>query len=334
MNENFLIGFVKAAKDAGMDDAKIQELLAQHGGEEAHEAAPHHEGGIPHEEELEEMLSQLSPEELEHLLAEVAQEQQGTGHSEEAEQIPNVAAGIEQQLSQHPEVAEQLAPHPGADEATLGKQSAINFIKSASYVEGFLTQAVGRGIGLKEAVELYDSAFTTTFNQLKQSELVGGQKKLDVNHNGKIDAEDLKKLREHKASPAGENKSMDSEEKKAEKECECGGTCDECKSKKEKEKQEEKTAAYYEGVLERAREYGLSDAEALQVVKEAMEKESGLAETAGSAVTNTLRRGATALKDVYSDTKDLVKKHPKKAIGLGAASVGGAGIVAGRESKE
>jgi len=181
-------------------------------------------------------------------------------------------------------------------------------------------------------VELYDSAFTTTFNQLKQSELIGGQKKLDVNHNGKIDSEDLKKLREHKASPAGENKHRDSEEKKAEKECECGGTCDECKAKKEK--QEEKTAAYYEGVLERAREYGLSDAEALQVVKEAMEKESGLAETAGSAVTNTLRRGATALQEVYGDTKELVKKHPKKALGLGAAGVGGAGIVAGRESKE
>lgn len=176
---------------------------------------------------------------------------------------------------------------------------------------------MGRGLGLKQAVELYDTAFTTTFNQLKQSELIGGQKKLDVNHNGKIDADDLKKIREDKAPVA--------EEKKAEKEeCDCGGTCAACKAKAEKE---EKTAAYYEGIVERAREYGLTDAQTLEIVKEA-----GLANAAGEAVTNTLTRGKTALKSFGDDAKKLVKKHPKVSAGLGATAVGGTAFAAGRGS--
>jgi DNA-binding transcriptional regulator YhcF (GntR family) len=322
MNKHFLTGFIKAANEAGMNEEQIEALLPQHGGG-APEGTPEHEAAeTPHEEEIEKLLSQLSPEELEQLIAEVTHGHGGGAeHGEEAEQIPGVAAGIEQQLSQHPDVAEQLAPQPGADDAALAKQSAINFIKSANYVEGFLEQALGRGLGLKQAVELYDTAFTTTFNQLKQSELIGGQKKLDVNHNGKIDADDLKKIRENKA-PVAEEKKAEKEEKA----CDCGGTCAACKAKAEKE---EKTAAYYEGIVERAREYGLSDAQTLAIVKEA-----GLANAAGEAVTNGLTRGKTALKGFKDDAKELASKHKGISLGLGAAAVGGTGIAAGRASKD
>jgi hypothetical protein len=315
MNEHFLTGFVKAAQAAGIPDEQIASMLQQQGGEAPEAAMPPAEApeGSPaeqsmlggHEEEIEHLLSQLSPEELEQLVNEVTQMQQGQGqglegavHGEEAEQIPGVAAGIEQQLSQHPEVAEQTAPQPNPDEATLAKQSAINFIKSANYVEGFLEQALGRGLGLKQAVELYDSAFTTTFNQLKQSELKGDQHKLDVDGDGKIEGSDLAALRNGK--------------------------------KKTEDSVDEKTAAYYEGVLERAREYGMSDAEAIQVVKEAMDKQAGI----GSA----FERGMTSLKEVGHDTinsaKEIAKKKPRTtaALGLGAAGVGG--VALGRASKD
>ena len=313
MNEHFLTGFVKAAQAAGIPDEQIASMLQQQGGEAPEGVDPSAQGapveGAPaeeaalggHEEEIEHLLSQLSPEELEQLVNEVTQMQQGQGnglegavHGEEAEQIPGVAAGIEQQLSQHPEVAEQTAPQPNPDEAMLAKQSAINFIKSANYVEGFLEQALGRGLGLKQAVELYDSAFTTTFNQLKQSELKGGQKKLDVDGDGKIEGSDLALLRE------GKKKSEDSVD--------------------------EKTAAYYEGVLERAREYGMSDAEAIQVVKEAMEKAAGKesvlsrgATALGTAVGGAVRGAKMIGKNVKSVAKDTGRTFMDHPLYTGAA---------------
>jgi DNA-binding transcriptional MerR regulator len=323
MNEHFLNGFIKAAQEAGVPDEQIASMLEQQGGANPEEApapaehgAPEHGGG--HEEEIEHLLSQLSPEELEQLVQEISQMQEGGAEGagappEGADQIPAAAAGIEQQLSNHPAVAEETAPQPNPDEATLAKQSAINFIKSANYIEGFLEQAMGRGMGLKQAVELYDSAFTTTFNQLKQSELIGGQKKLDVNHNGKIDGDDLKKLR------AG----------------------------KETAEVDEKTAAYYEGVLERAREYGMSDAEAIQVVKEAMEKSAGkesLLTRGATALGTAVGTGIRKTKEIGKSVKgtadragkavyNTVSEHPIVTSGIAAGGVA-AGYSEGRHSAQ
>ena len=313
MNKHFLNGFIKAAKDAGVPDEQIASMLEQQQGNPehaAHEAAetPEHEaaehaGG--HEEEIEHLLSQLSPEELEQLVQEISQMQGGeAGAPEGADQIPAAAAGIEQQLSNHPAVAEETAPQPNPDEATLAKQSAINFIKSANYIEGFLEQAMGRGMGLKQAVELYDSAFTSTFNQLKQSELIGNQKKIDVNHNGKIDGDDLKKLREGKKENEKQSELIGNQKKidvnhngKID-----GDDLKKLRAGKKTTEVDEKTAAYYEGVLERAREYGLSDAQALQVVKEAMEKEAGKFSEFANGAWNTAK---TVGSKAYSGAKTL-----------------------------
>jgi DNA-binding transcriptional regulator YhcF (GntR family) len=192
---------------------------------------------------LDELLAQLSPEEIEQLASELAGQMEGAPQENEAEQIPELAAAIEQQLGNNPEVAEATAPAPGLPEEAMAKQSAINFIKSAEYVEGFLEQAVNRGISLKQAVDLYDSAFTTTFHQLKSSGLKGDQHELDVDKDGKIEGEDLKKLRGDK--------------------------------KETSEEMDEKTAAYYEGVIERCREYGMTDAQAIEFVKSAAPKVKG-----------------------------------------------------------
>ena len=304
MNEHFLNGFVKAAQSAGMSDVEIKALLKQANPAAQQEEAPMAEAPMAEapmaeapmaeapmaeapmaeapmspeggEEELNQLLAQLSPEEIEQLAQELAAEMGGESEgSNELEQIPELAAAIEQQLGQNPEVAEATAPSPEMTEEVMAKQSAINFIKSAEYVEGFLEQAVGRGMNLKQAVELYDSAFSTTFKQLKTSQLKGDQHKLDLDGDGKIEGDDLKKLRE------GKKTSVD-----------------------------EKTAAYYEGVLERCREYGLSDTQALEIVKNAKASKS-------------LFEGA---KNIGSKAVNYVKDRPARSAAIGAG-VTAAGLV-------
>jgi hypothetical protein len=323
MNEHFLTGFVKAAKATGMSDVEIEALLKQ-----AEPAMPQEEmpteapaempteapAEMPteatapeagEEAQLDALLSQLSPEEIEQLAQELANEMEGgspEGDAAQLEQIPELAAAIEQQLGQNPEVAEATAPTPDMTEEVMAKQSAINFIKSAEYVEGFLEQAVNRGMNLKQAVELYDTAFSTTLNQLKTSELKGDQHKLDVDGDGKIEADDLKKLREGK-----KNDDVD-----------------------------EKTAAYYEGVLERCREHGLSDAQAIEIVKSAaplkttfetiMNKGKSLATKTKDTASGAANKAKNVASDTFEKAKDSVKKH--KGILQGPA-MGVAGLAAG-----
>jgi hypothetical protein len=56
-----------------------------------------------------------------------------------------------------------------------------------AYIEGFVKRASEYGFNYNEAINL-----------LKQATLQGKQYKLDVNHNGKIEADDLKALRNRK----------------------------------------------------------------------------------------------------------------------------------------
>lgn len=314
MNEHFITGFVKAAQAAGMSEAEIEALLKQAEPAEMQEQMPAENAESPMEEapmeeapmanpaedqELEQLLSQLSPEEIEQLASELANEMQGGQEgSSEMEQLPELAAAIEQQLGQNPEVAEALAPSPEMTEETMAKQSAINFIKSAEYVEGFLEQAVGRGMNLKQAVELYDTAFSATLNQLKTSELKGDQHKLDVDGDGKIEADDLKKLREDK--------------------------------KKEAEMIDEKTAAYYEGVIERCREYGMTDDQAIEFVKSSAavkipKKAPSMAAQGRAYRAKLMNKIDTGIGKSMTSVKD----KPVKATAIGTAVGAGAGLAGG-----
>jgi len=324
MNEHFITGFIKAAQAAGMAESEIEALLKQaepapmaqeempaEMTEAPMDEAPMDEAGS--DQELDQLLAQLSPEEIEQLAQELANEMEGgapEGDSTELEQIPELAAAIEQQLGQNPEVAEATAPAPEMTEEVMAKQSAINFIKSAEYVEGFLEQAVGRGMNLKQAVELYDTAFSTTFQQLKTSELKGDQHKLDLNNNNKIDSEDLKNLRAGK-----------------------------------KDKVDEKTAAYYEGVLERCREYGLSDEQAIDFVKSAAPLQSAFqaAMSRGKAVaakgknmaSETASKAKNVASDVFEKAKSTTKKHQLASGAAGGLAVGGvAGHAIGASGKK
>ena len=93
-----------------------------------------------------------------------------------------------------------------------------------------------------------------------------------------------------------------------------------------------KTAAYYEGVIERAREYGLSDHEAIQFVKSA-----GLP-IAGSKAAKTMIKATSKTKPKVKAPKDFLGKVDKAVtenpyaaggIALGAGTLTGAALAAG-----
>lgn len=55
------------------------------------------------------------------------------------------------------------------------------------FITGFLKRAMEHGFSEQEAIEIF-----------KQANLIGNQQKIDVNKNGKIDADDLAMLRKGK----------------------------------------------------------------------------------------------------------------------------------------
>lgn len=127
------------------------------------EAQEHMPGGYEQGEEggegegdIEQLLSQLSPEELEQLAQEVSQEMQGQEGG--GEDVGELAQAIQENLAQNPQASPEGLP--------AEKAAALNFIKSASYIEGFLTEAVDNGINLKQAVDLYDTTLTQTINNM------------------------------------------------------------------------------------------------------------------------------------------------------------------------
>jgi hypothetical protein len=110
--------------------------------------------------------------------------------------------------------------------------------------------------------------------------LKGNQSKLDVNNNGKIDADDLAKLR--------------------------GG------KKKDSTSDDVKTAAYFEGMIERAREYGIGDMDTLELVK------------SSGAMNRMLSRGGSLSP---ASLERLGLTASEAAGGLSAASAKDSGLV-------
>ena len=203
------------------------------------EAQP--EGG----DNVEQLLANLSPEELDHLASMLSTDIQHPEAAEGGEDISSLAKAIEAHLGQNPDA--------GVAEAPPEKLAALNFVKSASYIEGFLTHAVGQGIKVKHAVDMYDTSLAATIDNLKTAALHGGQHKLDVNKDGKITGSDLKSLR-HEGKESSKHEKSESK-----------------KEEKREHMNEIKEAAYYNGVFERAREYGFSDRQTASFIKAAAE---------------------------------------------------------------
>jgi hypothetical protein len=190
---------------------------------------------------IDELLAQLSPEELEHLASSLSADMQNPGAHEGGDNVAGLAQAIEAHLAQNPEAS--------VPEAPAEKAAALEFVKSASYIRGFLTQAVEAGANLKQAVDLYDNALTETIDNLKTAKLHGKQHKLDVNKDGKISGSDLAELRHEKSETPKQEKQEHMKD----------------------HMEEIKTAAYYEGVFERAREYGFNDRQTVNLLKSAVD---------------------------------------------------------------
>lgn len=202
MANSFISGFVKAARASGLTEEQIDALyksavedpaaaagaIPVMGGAPASAAAtpapadPHATGAG--EEEIEQLLAQLSPEELDQLAAELAQEMGGAhapgeageaGHPGE-QGIAELAKAIEQHLASNPEASlgqgepdgdEAASQDPALAQAFQEKTSSLEFVKSASYIEGFLSNAVEQGYSLKQAVDIYDQALGVTIENLR-----------------------------------------------------------------------------------------------------------------------------------------------------------------------
>jgi hypothetical protein len=173
-----LISEYLSAKLAAGENPMLDEAMHEQMESPAQEAEEHMPGGYE-EGEMEPMegmgdmggsegdavehaLSQLSPEQVEQLASELSQDMQTPG-SEDSGEIGDLASAIEQHLAQNPEAsAPGIAPE---------KAAALSFVKSASYIEGFLNEAIEGGANIKQAVDLYDSALTQTVQSLKTAEI-------------------------------------------------------------------------------------------------------------------------------------------------------------------
>jgi hypothetical protein len=141
------------------------------------------EGGGDELAQIEQLISQLSPEEVQQLI----QELEGGGAGAGGDDTANLSQAIEGHLAETPEASVPEAPEE--------KQAALSFVKSASYIHGFLKYATDQGVDIHQAVDLYDSALSQAIHDLKVASLKGNQTKLDVDKDGKIEASDLAKLR-------------------------------------------------------------------------------------------------------------------------------------------
>ena len=305
----------RAAQDAAMPPEEAMHEAAESPEHEAaespeHEAAEHmlgHGEGGGHED-VDHLLSQLSPEELEHLTSMLAEDMHphGAEHGDmegvphegmegaehgDMEGVPHegmegaeheeadpqaLAQAIQAHLAENPEANPEVSPE---------KMAALDFVKSAAYIEGFLEQAIGRGASVKEAVDLYDSALSRSIEALDvektaarkgrmaslRKTIRSGQSRPPQQKRKPLNPEGLDASKLHADAPK-----VDAPKEKSNlgRNIALGlgaagvvGGGAYALSKKEKE--EEKTAAYYEGFLERAREYGISDHETLQIVKSA-----------------------------------------------------------------
>lgn len=270
------------------------EELAEHAPEGYEEGEQSSEALQSPDAELEKILAKLTPEELEQLVAHLSSSEQ----PEPAPDVSSLAQDIEGHLQQNPEASvESIDPE---------KTAALAFVKSAAYIEGFLTEAINTGATVKQAVDLYDEALTSTIQNIKSAELVGNQHKLDVDKDGKIEASDLKKLRARKGHEKNESPSTEMREHEV----------------------DSKTAAYYEGVLERAREYGIPDSATIDIVKKANDGEFSqqllnLINSAKDSGLSAINSAGDKLKDLGGAANSFIQKqNPLHLAGAGVAAGG------------
>jgi hypothetical protein len=309
------------------------------------------EGGEDADARVEQLLAQLSPEELDHLTELLAEDMSGgeepaaeIDEEESVEDPAELAQLIEQHLANSPEA--------NPEDADPEKMAALAFVKSASYIEGFIEQALAHGASVKEAVDIYDTALSRSLDSLNiyKTAARGKYARRRANASRRASAPQAAPSAASKAQEAAPTKKPDYEGpsmgSKIKHHLEdhpetavalgagaaataAGGAYLATRKNKDKEDSDEKTAAYYEGVLERAREYGLSDHEAVQIVKSAT-----LGQMRNPKVVAALRAAASsassaAKKAPKGEADKLLQRARIAAIKNKALIAGGAGLAGG-----
>ena len=215
------------------------------------EASPHPDEEGHDDAAIEHMLSQLSPEQVDQLASQLSADIQ---HPEqhEGDDTAELAQAIQEHLEQNPEAA--------APEASPEKMAALNLMKSAEYIEGFLNQATFSGASIKEAVDIYDHTLVNALNEIKTAA-----------------AKEKHELEESASEEEAEHKN------------------------KEEKLDELKKSAYFQGLVERAREYGFTDSETLGFAKQA--GFADLLRAAKSGIKSTATKARDAVKGVVENDK-------------------------------
>ena len=372
------------------------EMLEHAMGGSEHEMGEGGEGG-----DVEELLAQLSPEELEQLAQALSGEMQNPEQHEGGEDVAHLAQAIQGHLGENPEA--MTAPGMPPEKA-----AAFDMIKSASYIEGFINQALVNGISVKQAVDLYDQALTETVEALSKTAAGGRKARRAREQAAKAQAA---KAQADKAQSAPKSSralalverssnatKAQSAPKSAPKSApQSSGTLVRggkatatsrvseaagnfarqagerarragqyirtrpgraglaaagtlatvgagayamSGGKKDKAKaDEQKTAAYCEGIFKSAIEYGFSEDEAVQIVHETLSKVSGakdlaekyIAEPVKSFAKKHLAGPSVAAAGVADSVGKKVYEHRGK---LSATAAGLAGVAAGRASRK
>jgi hypothetical protein len=170
------------------EDPQQESLEHSPGGYEEGEVEPEELTGEHDDSHVEQLLSQLSPEEIEELTSLLAQDMHENSHDDmEAHDGMEAPVGAEEEDADGVDTAalaeaiqQQLANSPEANPENVSpeKMAALDFVKSASYIEGFIEQALEHGATVKEAVDIYDTALSRSIEALDNEKVAGKLSKL------------------------------------------------------------------------------------------------------------------------------------------------------------
>jgi hypothetical protein len=209
--------------------------------------------------------------------------------------------------------------------------AALNFVKSAHYIEGFIKQALDYGLDVDQAVGMYDNALTTTVDTLKKESA-------DKSFIQK--GKQMARIATKKTSRAISGAAAGAKDYIADK---TKGGYDAAADHFKKNKGlygagaaglaaggvagyaagsgDEKKAAYFEGVFKQAMAYGFSEDEAFEVAKEAADKSFGKKLTQVGRIIG--KKKDRFVKNVKAQGTSLVENAKKSVRGAAASAAAG-----------
>lgn len=101
------------------------------------------------------LLDKLSAEELEIISEQIVEDLEKSAQGKDPE-LSKLAHVIEEYVSS--------LPQANPENLTTEKAAALNFVKSAAYIDGFINEACGSGLDVTQAIDLYDYSLSRMLN--------------------------------------------------------------------------------------------------------------------------------------------------------------------------